>query len=152
MYIAEKPTCISTVLGSSVSVCIFDRKKNYGGMNHFQLPFIGEKSKATALYGNVATVSLVRMMLENGSREKHLEAQIFGGAFNRMISKTDIGQENVRIAKKALLRFRIQLVSEDVGGMIGRKIVFNTETAELAVIRVEKLRKDDWYPYEGERK
>lgn len=151
IYVSEKPACISSVLGSCVSVCIFDRKKKCGGMNHFRLPFVGEKNQATALYGNVATVTLIRMMFEIGSNEKHLEAQIFGGAFNKNVSKTDIGEENIRIAKKTLTRFRVKTVSEDIGGMIGRKIVFNTETAELAVIRVEKLRRKDWYPYENDR-
>ena len=151
ILMTEKPTCISTVLGSCVSVCLYDRRRQYGGMNHFRFPFTGDSTRSTALYGNVATLLLVRMMLEHGSREKHLEAQLFGGAHNPDVSPTDIGRENVRMAQKALRKYRIRIVSEDVGGMMGRKVVFNTGTAELAVIRVNKLRKADWYPYENER-
>jgi chemotaxis protein CheD len=91
------------------------------------------------------------MMIQGGSREKHLEAQILGGAFNREMSGTDVGRNNVAAARKTLERFRVRIVSEDVGGQRGRKFVFNTQTAELAVMRVEKLRKMDWYPYANDR-
>lgn len=120
-------------------------------MNHFRFPFTGDRQQATALYGNVSTLSLVRMMLNNGSREEHLEAQLFGGAHNQHVSQKDIGMENIRTAQKVLQRCNIRIVSEDVGGLMGRKVVFNTDTAELAVIRVQKLRKEDWYPYANDR-
>jgi chemotaxis protein CheD len=116
-------------------------------MNHFRFPYTKDRQRATALYGNVSTLSLIRMMLDHGSNKEHLEAQVFGGAHNDEISPTDIGGENIKAAQKVLHRCEIRVVSEDVGGVLGRKVVFNTESAELAVIRVQKLRKEDWYPY-----
>lgn len=80
IYISNNPVSISTVVGSSVAVCLFDRRKKVGGMNHFQFPEIKEREKATAIYGNVATLALIKMMLSNGSKNSHIEAQIFGGA------------------------------------------------------------------------
>ncbi len=151
IFLAAKPTVISTVLGSCVAVCLFDRKRKIGGMNHFQLPLVKEKHLATARYGNIATVTLVRMMTDNGSRPKHLEAQIIGGAYNPKISGKNIGPENIQVARKLLAKNRIRIVSEDIGGEKGRKLVFNTNTNEVAVIKVEKLRSADWFPYEGER-
>lgn len=151
IFLAAKPTIISTVLGSCVAVCIYDRKRKVGGMNHFRLPFIDEEGKTTALYGNVATLALIRMMLDESSIIKHLEAQIYGGAHNPEISHSDIGHENVITAKKVLSRKQIRVVSEDVGGQKGRKIVFNTSTNEIGVLKVEKLRKKDWYPYASDR-
>ncbi|MFP4347348.1 MAG: chemotaxis protein CheD [Thermodesulfobacteriota bacterium] len=151
IFLATKPTVISGVLGSCVAVCIYDRKRRIGGMNHFQLPFTKEKHLATARYGNVATLTLVRMMTDHGSKPRHLEAQIIGGAYNPGISGKNIGRENIQVARKLLARKRIRIVSEDVGGEKGRKVVFNTHTNEVAVIKVEKLRTADWFPYEGER-
>lgn len=151
MLIAVEPTCISAVLGSCVSVCIYDRKRKCGGMNHFRFPFTSDRQQATALYGNVSTLYLIRMMLENGSEKKYLEAQIFGGAYNQEISKKDIGTDNIQAAQKVLNRCDIRIVSEDIGGLMGRKVVFNTDTAELAVIRVQRLRIEDWYPYANDR-
>jgi chemotaxis protein CheD len=145
------PTVISAVLGSGVSICLFDRKRKVGGMNSFQLPLIREKGKTTTRYGNVAVWTLIRMMLEDGSKIKNLEAQIVGGAHNPELSSQNMGQENIRIARKILFREKIVVTSEDTGGSKGRKVVFSTHTNEIAILKVEKLRKSDWYPYEDDR-
>lgn len=151
IFLSVNPTIISTVLGSSVSVCLYDKKRKVGGMNHFKLPSVADPMKSTAEYGNVATLALVRMMLEDGSKRKHIEAQIFGGAFRSDVSDTDVGGDNVRVARKVLARERLQVVSEDVGGQKGRKIVFDTAKNEIAIIKVEHIRQGDWYPYEDDR-
>jgi len=151
IYLPAKPATISTVLGSAVSVCLYDRKRAVGGMNHYPFPFTAESARATACYGNVATIALIRMMIDDGSRRKHLEAQIYGGAYNTDVSEKDIGRENARVAQKILLREKIALASEDTGGVKGRKIVFTTDTSDIAVMKVAKLRRGDWYPYEHRR-
>lgn len=151
ILVADKPTAISTVLGSCVSVCIYDRKRKMGGMNHFLLPTIMQSEAATARYGNVATLALIVMLINDGSKVRNMEAQIFGGAYNAEISHLDVGRDNIRIARKVLRKKGVGIVSEDVGGEKGRKIVFDTGTNEVAVIKVERLRKSDWHPYEGDR-
>lgn len=151
IYVPSRPSVISTVLGSCVSVCIFDRKRKVGGMNHFQLPIAESRNKATPRYGNVATYALIKIFLNDGSKLKHLEAQIFGGAFNPEISPTDVGKDNIKIARRVLMKHKISVISEDVGGRRGRKIVFNTGTNEVAVLKVERLRRGDWFPYENDR-
>ncbi len=120
-------------------------------MNHFQFPGIRKKNKATARYGNVAIPHLIRMMLAEGSKTKNLEAQIFGGAAGPEISTNHIGSENIKVARRILANKQIRIVSEDVGGEKGRKIVFNTGTNEIAVLKVDKIRKGDWYPYQSDR-
>ena len=120
-------------------------------MNHFRYPSTVDRNQATARYGNVATIALIRMMCENGSNRAHLEAQIFGGAQNEKRESEDVGRKNYMTAKKILAREGIPIVSEDVGGMKGRKIIFSTSSNEIAVMKVEKLRNSDWYPYEGDR-
>ncbi|WP_245809368.1 chemotaxis protein CheD [Desulfamplus magnetovallimortis] len=148
---AEKPVAISTVLGSSVSVCIFDKKQKIGGMNHFQFPEALKSDDPTARYGNVATLALVRMMKSSGSKNRHLVAQIFGGAYNPELSQHNIGTRNINAARNILNRLNIKIISEDVGGEIGRKIVFNTSNCEIAILKVPNLRQSDWYPYESDR-
>ena len=151
IYLPENPTVISTVLGSSVSVSLYDKRMKTGGMNHFLFPFVSEKDRSTALYGNIAVPALIRMMLENGSSLSHLEAQIFGGAYNSEVSVRDIGGDNLKCARQILSRKRIRIVSEDVGGSLGRKVVFNTLTCEIGILKVNRLRTSDWYPYESDR-
>jgi chemotaxis protein CheD len=151
IFVATRPAVISSVLGSAVSVCLYDRKRKLGGMNQFQLPEVRDRRKATARYGNAATLALVRMMEENGCAIRTLEAQILGGAFNREISDEDVGRANVVVARRVLGRKGIRIVSEDVGGAKGRKVVFNTGTNEVAVMKVDRLRSGDWHPYVGDR-
>ncbi|MBF0230485.1 MAG: chemotaxis protein CheD [Desulfamplus sp.] len=151
IYLSDKPISISTVVGSSVAVCLFDKKQKIGGMNHFQLPEIKDRERATAIYGNVATFALIKMMLSNGSKNSHIEAQIFGGAYNPEVSNINVGINNIKAARRILNSKRIKIISEDVGGEVGRKIIFNTSTCEIAVLKVKTLRSSDWYPYENNR-
>lgn len=148
IVIPDRFVSISTVIGSGVCVCLFDRKNRIGGMNHFLFPYMSVKGKTTAVYGNVATMALINMMLAHDSKKKDLEAQIFGGACNLKKSDKNIGKENIEIAKKILLRQKIAILSEDVGGEKGRKVVFNISSNEVAVLKVDSLRDADWYPYE----
>ena len=148
IYVATKPTMISTVVGSCIAVCVFDRKQKIGGMNHFQFPVIRNAKHATARYGNVAVSTLINLMINVGSKNEQLEAQILGGAYNPEIADNNVGRENIRIGKKILAKRGVRLASEDVGGEKGRKIIFNTNTNELAVVKVDKVRHEDWYPYE----
>jgi chemotaxis protein CheD len=134
IYLAEKPTAISTVLGSSVAICLYDKKRKIGGINHYRYPFTRDPENSTAYYGNVSIITLIRMLCEDGSKQKHLKAQIFGGAHNSKISSRNIGVENIRMAKKILCNRKIPLISEDVGGQVGRKVVFRTDINEIAAL------------------
>lgn len=151
IYLAIQPASISTVLGSSVAVCIFDRKRRVGSMNHFLHPQTVEPRQSTARFGNVATMAMIRMLVADGSETRHLEAQIIGGAHNQEISQKNVGMENVRVARRVLARQKVRVLSEDVGGEKGRKVVFSTHTNEIAVFKVDRLRRSDWYPYESDR-
>lgn len=151
IYLPVKPTVVSTVLGSCVAVVLWDKKRKAGGINHFQYPSCKGADKPTAMYGDASTYMMIRMMIQDGSKTKHLEAQIFGGACNRRVSSWDVGRENIRTARRVLAGHGIRVISEDVGGERGRKIIFDAVNNEMAVLKVERLRKGDWYPYEDAR-
>ena len=151
IYLPEKPTAISAVVGSGVAVCLFDKKKKTGGMNLYTFPAKGPNEQAFPIYGNVATRALVTMMINQGSKTRHIQSQILGGAFNREISPRDVGRDNIAMARQILNKMHIHIISEDVGGSLGRKIVFNTITNDVAILKTASLRTSDWYPYEGER-
>ncbi len=123
IFLTAKATDISAVLGSCVSVCIYDKVLKTGGMSHFQFPVISDKQKATAVYGNISTYALINMMANEGSELNHLEAQIFGGAFNPEICSKNIGKDNIGVAKRILTKKQIRIVSMDAGGEKGRKVV-----------------------------
>jgi chemotaxis protein CheD len=150
IYLSREPAVIYCVLGSCVAVCLWDRNNRIGGMSHFQYPQTADPKQATARFGNVATLTLLRLLLAEGTDRGALEGQIFGGSSRGADSpETDVGLRNVSMAKQILKRQGVAVTSEDVGGTKGRKLVYNTETNEAVVLKVERLREEDWYPYRG---
>jgi len=147
IYMSHEPALVSTVVGSCVAVSLWDSKKEIGGMAHFLYPFTENRHRATAQYGNAAVKYMVRMFLDFGAQEKNLRAQIFGGALMAPADCMRIAKENVQMARKILRSHRINIVSEDTGGNMGRKIVYNTQRNEAAIYKVNTLRQGDWYPY-----
>lgn len=143
IYFSRTPSLVRTVVGSCVAVCMWDRQLRYGGMNHFLHPATHDPDTATPRFGNVATAALLKIMEEAGCRRKDLVAQISGGA-SPDGTASSIGEENVKAARDMLERKGIPVVSEDVGGSMGRKIVFDTGTGELVVMKVHKIRSTDW--------
>ena len=61
-----------------------------------------------------------------------------------------IAKGNVSMAKKVLARHDFAIVSEDAGGNMGRKVVYNSLTNEAIIYKVQNLRRGDWFPYEQE--
>jgi chemotaxis protein CheD len=144
IYFSKKPVMVKTVLGSCVSVCVWDPHLKYGGMNHYLYPVVEDASKAIPRFGNVATLALIRMMLEAGCQPQDLQAQIFGGGYMQDGDR-ETGPQNVEVARRMLKRHSIEIVSEDVGGGLGRKIVFDTGTGQVAVLKVQQIRQSDWH-------
>lgn len=143
IYYSSENTAIRTIVGNSVAVCIWDREKRRGGMNHFLFPFIDKVDKSTPKYGNVATIALLKTLQKAGSHPDNLMAQIVGGATYKK-SFENIGEKNVAIARKVLRKYNIPIVSEDIGGEMGRKVIFDLKTGELLVVKVHKIRESDW--------
>lgn len=66
---------------------------------------------------------------------------------NASLECVKAARENIRIARSILREQRIKTISEDVGGSMGRKIVYNNFKNEGVVYKVNVLRSGDWYPY-----
>lgn len=147
IYLNREPSLLSTVVGSNVAVAIWDQKKIYGGMANFLYPQASSASAATPQYGDVAVAYLIKMFMKEGADRKNLRAQIFGGAEKESLEIKRNARENVRIARKILRTFRVEIISEDMGGHMGRKIVYNTLKNEAIVYKVSDLRSSDWFPY-----
>lgn len=150
IFTSTEPALISAVLGTCVAVCIWDRRLKTGGMNHFLFPRTGRRAKTTPQFGNVALTALIRMMLSQGSRIQDMEAQIFGGGRRSLNDSESVGVKNVKIARKLLKKNGIPVVSEDVGGIKGRRVLYHTGTNETIIMKTHRLRRGDFYPY-GDR-
>jgi len=127
LYASAEPTEIVTILGSCVSVCMFDRARGIGGLNHFMLPTDG--TTASPRYARSANEMLIAQLVALGAGRSRLEAKIFGGASVLKTGGdvgTDLGMRNIEAARAHLAQEKIPILGEDVGGVRGRKLVFFT--------------------------
>lgn len=143
IYFTREIDVIRAVVGSCVCVCLWDRKLKYGGMNHY-IRGSSKGRQSTAEHGDAATLHLLRLFMEAGSESSNIVAQIFGAAVPE--DKTAFrNSEKVEAAKTVLRKRGIKVLSEDTGGSMGRKILFDTSSGEVAVLKVFRLRSEDWY-------
>jgi len=133
LFTSNEPHEISTILGSCVAVCIWDRQNRFGGMNHFMLPHCTDLDKKSNRYGNIAMQELLRQILEMGSRRSNLVIKAFGGSsvLSFQTGSFEIGKQNREEFEKWLDQTSLKLVASNMGGKLGRKIVFNTATGEV---------------------
>src|SRR5882672_3688240 len=80
LFVGRGPARIQTLLGSCVSVCLYDTVQNFGGINHYMLPVWTGDGLATPKYGNIAIEKLIEGMTSLGANKKNLVAKLFGGS------------------------------------------------------------------------
>jgi len=143
LFAHREPHLVTTVLGSCVSVCLWDSAARVGGINHYLLPLWNGDGLPTPKYGNIAIVKLIEKIRALGA-EGRLVAKVFGGA--SMWENTEgllaIGQRNIELANDLLDQHRIPVVGRDLGGPAGRKIIFNTGDGTVLLKRQRALRPD----------
>jgi len=131
---------ITTLLGSCVAVCLYDRRQQFGGMNHFMLPLWNGNGLASPKYGNIAILQLVQKMESLGSNRNDMVAKVFGGASVLDISTDlfNVGERNADQAVSELNALKINIVASSIKGDMARKIIFNTFTGEVRQKYIEK--------------
>ena len=148
LFTCREPAMVSAVLGTCVAVCLHDRRLKIGGMNHFLYPKTKLFGLSTTQFANVSIPALINMLRKQGSRLADLEAQIFGGGEAPGAITTDkMGYKNIKMARRLLKKNGIRVVSEDVGGLKGRRLIFHTGTNEALIMKTHRIRRGDFYPY-----
>jgi chemotaxis protein CheD len=131
---------LSTVLGSCVSVCLWDRAQKIGGMNHYLLPLWNGEGLYSPKYGNIAIPMLITKMLALGCKKENLVAKYFGGGGLLDISTSflNVGERNIDIAVDILKGEKIAIASRDIGGAHGRKVIFHTDSGDVFLKKLVK--------------
>jgi len=137
--ITSVPTLISTVLGSCVSVCLWDKASKVGAMNHYLLPGTDE-DVGNPNRGLSSTRILIRSLINRRVRLENVEAKVFGGCNSLAINNDcfKVGERNITMALDVLKSYNIAVTAQHVGGGYGRKIVFNTETGKVRMRLLKK--------------
>ena len=139
MAVSRQPSEIATLLGSCVAVCLYNKKINAGGLNHYMLP-TGEKEEMKGKYGDYAIGKLIEMMRRLDPNLRNVEAHMYGGAavVGHLNTGAGIGKKNVEMADTMLKKYGIRVIRREVGGENGRKLYFNSKTGEVQVRLIER--------------
>jgi chemotaxis protein CheD len=131
-FVSEDDIVLSTVLGSCIAACIWDRNAKVGGMNHFMLP--GDPSRAgtdadpiglAGRYGVFAMEQLINELIKRGARKSNLEAKLFGGgAVLRNFTALNVGERNAEFVLNFLGTEGIRIASQDLLDVFARRVAF----------------------------
>lgn len=135
MLVSSGAGVLTTILGSCVSVCLHDPELCVGGLNHYLLPNHGATGEQTARYGPTAIEQLVNAMLRRGATRERMVAHVVGGArvLAAFAEGQHLGLRNASVARETLNTHGIPIVSADIGGTRGRKLMFSPRDGRLSV-------------------
>ncbi|HDH11215.1 MAG TPA: chemotaxis protein CheD [Nitrospirae bacterium] len=153
IYIAEKPTLVSTVLGSCISVTMFNSRFKIGAISHGMLPLCKSMNSCAGechesfKYVDCSIRRMIKMFNTYGIKSGEIEVKLFGGAdvlgSGNVGNIMSVGGMNIETALKMIRTKGLNIVISDVGGLCGRKIYFYTHTGEIFLKRLEKMGKID---------
>ncbi len=140
-FFADKDTCISTVLGSCVSMTFWHPRLLVGGMSHYMLPTRGFKHRVDnnlvldGRYADEAIALLLRQIDKIGAPHKEYQVKLFGGGEmfpqthkNRM---SKIGFQNVQAAYQLSKQHGFTCVAEHLGGIGHRDVIFEVWSGDV---------------------
>jgi chemotaxis protein CheD len=144
-YFGDKPVLVSTVLGSCISITMFCKKVNYGGISHCLLPTCGREGCANCdepyKYVNCTMENMLKKFESMKIKKEDIEVKAFGGG-DVLITKEEsqksktIGRQNIAALTKWLENNEMKLTSYDMGGGKGRKIFFLPTTGDVYLKRI----------------
>ncbi len=145
LYIGEvaaslSPVVMDTLLGSCVSVCLYDPKLYAGGMNHILLPKCraGDVSPRCGVHAMELLIN--ELMKLGGDRRRFLAKAFGGGNVLQGVIVSSVGDGNIRFVREFLATERIPLVAERLGGNHAIHLYFHTDTGKATVRTVDGSR------------
>lgn len=145
-YATQQDCVLATVVGSCISVCLWDSAAGAGGMNHFMLPQ-AELARAPGLvegaYGMAAMELLINALLKLGAERRRLQAKVFGGA--QMMQGPgvhNVGERNVQFVDAYLCTEGIAVLARDVLGLQPRRLAFFPRDGRVLLKRLGYLPQD----------
>lgn len=127
-YVTTREEQITTLLGSCVAIALYDPVAKVAGLNHYLLAESYSAEEVSTRYGSCAIPALIEELFKRGANLKRLQAKAYGGAnvFAEIQSNLKIGERNAEFALRSLAELGIPVVEKNLGGNIGRLIVFST--------------------------
>lgn len=138
---SQAPMRLHTVLGSCVSVCLFEPRSRIGGMNHILVPSSHSDCGCEARCGVEAMELLINAMMKLGADRRRFVAKAFGGGnVLPVFQQPTVGELNIRFVRQFLKTEKIPLLSERLGGEHAVKVIFHTATGRALLRSVDGSR------------
>jgi len=149
IFISDKPTIVKTVLGSCISLTMFNSRLRVGAICHGMLPDCNEMNgpNCACIEGYRYVDCSIRNMLEEmhslGILNEEIEVKIFGGAdmFKTVRGRPNsinVGEQNMTAAFKIMGDSNLRLAASDIGGSSGREIIFIPNTGQVFLKKLKK--------------
>jgi chemotaxis protein CheD len=147
LYLTRDPMILQTILGSCVGVTIHSVRLGAGALCHSLLPKCppGTCAPDGYRYVDFSIHYLLEQFDAMGANRQELEVKLFGGADVLSVSatragKTTVGTLNYQAALGVLEAEGLSVAASDLGGLRGRTIHFDTETGEVLVHRLARMK------------
>ncbi|MEM0202458.1 MAG: chemotaxis protein CheD [Archaeoglobaceae archaeon] len=121
-------------LGSCVAIAIYETRLKVAGLAHAMLP--RSNGLKTAKFVDSAIEIMLDSLFAIGGDKRNMVAKIAGGAqiFKHLtLENLRIGDRNVEAVRSELRNHGIRIVSEDVGGTLGRTVYLYTSDGRMLV-------------------
>ena len=145
MVLSCEPALVTTLLGSCVAVTMFCRRLRLGAICHALLPTCRREESCDQVeagkYVECAIGHMIAQFNARGVLNGEVEAKLFGGSdmFDTIDgSYLSVGRQNQEMALRMLAAAEVRVITQDLGGARGRKIVFHTHTGEVFLKRMRK--------------
>ncbi len=148
VHFSERPELVSTILGSCVSIIMYNRRFKISAICHSQLPTEKEKNenrdnRDKYKYLDTSFYAMCNWFIAHGVKDNEIILKAFGGGDVLQVeapltnSKT-IGHQNISSALRLIESKNFKIAAIDLGGESGRKIFFYTHTGDVLVKRMKK--------------
>ena len=158
MSILDHPALISTILGSCVAVTLYNSRLGIAAISHALLPHCRRHTYVNSVndlltddcsrcndafkYVDCSVSMMAETFARFGIRPAETQVQLYGGA-KMFISGNEnappsVGLQNSTVAKQVIADHGLTLFASDIGGSLGRKLYFNTQTGKVTLHRMAK--------------
>lgn len=133
---SDAPADIRSVAGSCIVVCVYDTRHKVGGACHYALEHDKPEGseRPDEYFAPGAFKRLLKYFKSYGSQPRDLMVKVVGGAKLTGQEKENIGKLNAIAAKRICEKFGLKVAATSVGGTVGKKVRFLTDTGELFVM------------------
>lgn len=127
---------LETLLGSCVAVILTDARRSFGAMCH--IVHAGNPvspSQDSCAYGPIALAAMDAMLVSRGITPSMCQAYVVGGGnmFPQLYPRGSVGEANAGWVLDALAERGVQVVLQDLGGEVYRRLAWTVGADEPAV-------------------